>query len=69
MEAGEWNTHHVTLGDSNPKARTPSIDTRMGDLTMESVKSGKDASHQPLMDFSGAYGSLDRTFVLTCSWA
>lgn len=56
MEAGEWNTHHVTLGDSNPKARTPSIDTRMGDLTMESVKSGKDVSHQRLMDFSGGLG-------------
>jgi len=54
MEAGEWDLHHVTLGDSNSKTRTPSIDTRMCDLTMESVKSGKGASHQRLMDYSGA---------------
>ncbi len=41
MEAGECNTHHVTLGDSNSKAQTLSIDTGIDGLAMESMKSGK----------------------------
>jgi len=39
MEAGECNAHHVTLGDSNSKAQALSIDTGIGNLTVESMKS------------------------------
>ncbi len=41
MEAGECNTHHVTLGDSNSKALALSIDTGISSLAMESMKSCK----------------------------
>jgi len=41
MEAGKCNAHHVTLGDSNPKAQAPSTDTGTGGLAMESMKSGE----------------------------
>jgi hypothetical protein len=69
MEAGECNVHHVTLGDSNSKVRTPSIDTRMRDVTMKPVEHGKSGYHQWLREFSGAYVNDERTFVLICSWA
>ena len=38
MEAGECNTHHVTLGDSNSKTLILSIDSRTGEMALESVK-------------------------------
>ncbi len=46
MKEGECNTHHVTLGDSNSNALALSIDTGIGSLAMESMKSGEVRFHQ-----------------------
>ena len=41
MDAGECNAHHATQGDSDSKAQALPIDTGIGSLTTESMKSGK----------------------------
>ncbi len=46
IEAGECNAHYAILGDSNSKAQVLSIDTGIGSLAMESMKSGEVRFHQ-----------------------